>query len=556
MLAPEGTTRTTSPIFTVGETFPTLASTDERSGYTPPGNLDGMGAYIPPPSINSTILRVFVSHELHHDIAYEYTVNNGDLTLRGARISYLDLDRQTLQVQAAGLAYDKIYDCGSNMPADTSFLGTPYLSEDARRPVSRMEGFGRFCSAMLVEKGKYGFEDTIYFANEEEGGDSNSVGGNVWALDVENRELWQAAALGRGAFENAAPIESGSNNTVALILMDDTGPFNFRKFSFNQQFDSDNEKEAAPLYLYVGNKIPKGGFLERNGLAQGKVYVLALDDDSRNAADFNGTTAALQPKSAKWLQITGNQNLTLASPDGSTGYDICGYPTQAHRWTEAERLGAFGFSRPEDAHTNPFDSAEVVFSSTGRKDFAGNADLVGTIYKVRTEFDDNSVPTGAEITILYDGDADSNRGLRSPDNLFWSEDGYVYVQEDKANDHDQDGVDLFGSKAINKNEAGIVRLDPITGEVSRVAGIDRRVVMDPTTYRTPYDTTWKKAGAWESSGIIEISDLVEDKANSCDRIFLANVQAHGIKDQTKWNSKSRIHDKDLYSGGQMVAICT
>ena len=101
---------------------------------------------------------MFANHELLHFRGYPYTVNNGQLTLTGARISYFDTDKATRQVIASGLAYDTVYDQTGNVPTDPSFL------------LEGFGGFSRFCSSNLVEAGTYGFEDTIYFTGEEDGG--------------------------------------------------------------------------------------------------------------------------------------------------------------------------------------------------------------------------------------------------------------------------------------------------------------------------------------------------------------------------------------------------
>ena len=84
------------PIFTVGETV---------GGYQPPGILDGLGAK----KLNRNVVRVWANHELGRSVGYVYSLANG-LQLRGARISYFDIDRQTRDLCDAGLAYDKAYD--------------------------------------------------------------------------------------------------------------------------------------------------------------------------------------------------------------------------------------------------------------------------------------------------------------------------------------------------------------------------------------------------------------------------------------------------------------
>ena len=113
-----------------------------------------------------------------------------------------------------------------------------------------------------------------------------------------------------------------------------------------------------------------------------------------------------------------------------------------------------------------------------------------------------------------------------------SADGYAYLQEDRANGG---GTDISAGN-FGTPEASIWKLaiDPITGnsigDPTRWAQIDRNAV--PTAYgqtdanpvTSPTDSD---IGNWESSGIIDVSAFYEADAGS---YFLANVQAHSIKD--------------------------
>lgn len=88
------------------------------------------------------------------------------------------------------------------------------------------------------------------------------------------------------------------------------------------------------------------------------------------------------------------------------GYDENGYPTQGNLWLQAKKLGAFGFSRPEDVATNPDEPTEDVVASTGVDSYdvdpvTGNgAGTFGTMYTIETDFK----TLEAELEIIYDGD--------------------------------------------------------------------------------------------------------------------------------------------------------
>ena len=85
-------------------------------------------------------------------------------------------------------------------------------------------------------------------------------------------------------------------------------------------------------------------------------------------------------------------------------------------------------------------------------------------------------------------------------------------------------------------------------QLERIANIDRSVVLDPTTTGTPIDRDAGNAGEWETSGIIDVSELFGEEGGA---LFFFDVQSHGIEDQTDDNPDSRINDNDLVEGGQL-----
>ena len=377
-----------------------------------------------------------------------------------------------------------------------------------------------------------GIEDRIFFTGEETGGNFTGTGGAEWALDAETGAIWAVPAMGRGAWENITQVDTGRKNKVAFILADDQSPFDA---------DDDGKEEAAPLYLYVGTKLKGGNFLERNGLSGGKLYVFVPGNPNKiSPAQFN-TAGTLE---GSWVEIDNSPSGT-PSNDGSTGFDEYGYPTQRTLWTRAEALGAFQFSRPEDVATNPKNGSEAVLASTGREnepDLFGTADQYGTIYTIDTNFRNMK----AELRIVYEGDADPEGILRSPDNLEWADDGMIYVQEDKAV-----STDLYTAK--NSDESGIVKLDPWTGAAVRVAEIDRTVVLDASipVWTDAVDEAPDEVGKPESSGILDVSTLFGEADGT---LFLFDVQNHGIEDQERYNDDSRIIAEDLKEGGQLLLL--
>jgi hypothetical protein len=418
--------------------------------------------------------------------------------LVGARISAFVIDRHTRSVVDAGLAFDTIY--GRD--------GTPV---DSAADLT-FGGLNRLCSAGGAEAGTHGFVDAVFLTGEETGG------GTFWVLDVDGGALWAAPALGVGGWESATPLNIPSINEthVALILGDDRG--------------------AAPLYLYIGEKDLSEGanFLERNGLASGGLYMWKADDGSLMPADFTGTDHF---KKGCFIEVV-NYAPGMA---GTPGYDELGYATQANLDGQRDALGAFHFSRPEDVHTNPWNGHQVIFASTGRKLGDDDSDLWGTTYLVDVKLNQAAIKKNSikgHIRVAFDGDdAEGNGlphpdfGIRSPDNLTWAGDEYTYIQEDRS-------IGAFGDES--GEETSIWQLQPHSGEIMRIAQMNR----DADLPAGQYDNDPLDLGDWESSGIIDVSELFGEEPGN---LLFFNVQAHSVKG-------GAIDSENLVQGGQLLFL--
>ena len=197
----------TTPLFTVGEAI---------GDYRPPGVIDGLAAY----QQNEGIY-VLANHELGVATGgfvgptNEYTLENGT-NLPGARISYFRINKESRKITEAGIAFNKIINRAGKEVTDASDLV--------------FNGLSKLCSAFGTEPGQYGFVDRIYLTGEE------TPGGSVFALDVDEKVLWAAPALGVGKWENAVPLDLPElNKTHVIVLLGDDTP-------------------QAPLYLYAGEK--------------------------------------------------------------------------------------------------------------------------------------------------------------------------------------------------------------------------------------------------------------------------------------------------------------
>eukprot|EP00924_Labyrinthula_sp_SR-Ha-C_P004836 snap_masked-scaffold_1-processed-gene-13.24-mRNA-1 protein AED:1.00 eAED:1.00 QI:0/-1/0/0/-1/1/1/0/629 len=525
-----------SPIFTVGETLPSSSNPD---GYTPPGILDGMGAFL----LDEDTVRLFTNHELRRPQGYNYTLcgdvdctEENQYSMTGARLSFYDFDIETKLIKDSGLAYTHVYESDGTLATSSE--------------VVFHQGFARFCSAQFVDKDEYGngrgIGSMIQFGPEETGLGGDLIGGSFWALDVENFDFWKVSSLGKGAWESITQIDTNTEDYVAFVMPDDTSPRNI---------DEDEDVEAAPLYLYVGEKdrSEEADFLGKNGLRGGKIYVWAPNDQNKNSPLTFKDTGNIQ--SGHWVEINNTVDLSQASIDGSTLYDQEGYPTQTNLWLQAKEAGAFKFSRPEDISTYSRTGNEFVLVSTGVGSFDG-VDSFGTIYVMEVLFSSDGVPEPSDLKIFIDADADLNRTLRSPDNLDWADDGFIYIQEDRTASTTPQGEDLFGENAANKNEAQLVRINSSStdGIVTKLAVINRSVIIDASA-DDPFAATDLDAGSparWESSGIIDVGTLFGKKPGS---LFIFNIQAHGIELQES-NPGSRILVGDLVEGGQLLFLET
>ena len=480
---------TVDPLFTIGDSY---------GGYTPPGILDGLGAY----ELNDSTVRVLANHELRPDVGYAYELANGT-ELTGARVSFFDIDKDSRTVVDAGLAYDTIINRAGEVvddPSDLEFMG-----------------LNRFCSAQYIAAHQFGpgmgLEDSLFFTGEE------ASGGTEFVLNPETNELIAVPWMGRAAWESVTELDTGTSDKVALLVGDDRG--------------------GAPLLLYVGEKdtTAGAGLLERNGLANGKLYVWVANSNEVDPSQFNGT---FNSRDGQFVAID-YYRPDLASGDGSSGYDALGFATQEQQDALAESVNAFKFSRPEDVSTNPADGTQAVLASTGRDSLFDGADSWGTTYKIDVDFgldfSNSGDPIVATADILYDGDdagagqfASADFGLRSPDNLDWADDGQIYIQEDRS-------FSEFGLSS--GEEASIWKLDPESGALSRVAQVDRSAIPLGQTDGDPTDL-----GDWETSGILDVSQLFDEDPGS---LFLFDVQAHSLEGGV-------IESENLVEGGQLALL--
>ena len=409
----------------------------------------------------------------------------------------------TLEVKASGLAYDRIMNRAGVEIDETVLDGGD--SGDLRR----------FCSSVFVARGNYGIVDDIYFTGEE------TSSGQLFALDVASNVLYAVPQAGRAGYENVTLIDTGDDGTIGIMIGDD--------------------RQGAPLLLYIGEKnaVGDGSFLDRNGLAQGKLYTWVADNGDQTPEEFGMTG---ESRTGRFVEID------IYDPElaGAEHRDSMGYASQdlqdalsfGSEELQVTGGGAHHFSRPEDLAVNPENGAPVVLASTGRGRLYPSDDW-GTTYM--NEID---VPTmTAETEIVYSGDdagagqfpGGPDFGLRSPDNLEWAKDGYVYIQEDRST-----SIGVFGG--ASGREASIWQMDPSNGQLVRIAEVNRGAVPIGAVDIDPDDL-----GDWETSGVIDVTHLF-----GADSItLLVNVQAHSVRGHLIGGDNAA---EELVQGGQMSLL--
>lgn len=524
------------PLFTVGERLPTSDPKHNSTQYQPVGILDGLGAF----QMTDTTIRILINHELVKSTGYSYTLENGTVLI-GARISFFDVDRRSRNIVNSGIAYDSVFDRQGRLVTK---------AEQINQIGEPREGFSRFCSAIFIERGDYGLQDDVYLLGEEAGDPLNHpYGGSLWVLDVEKGILHGVAATGRMNFENIAPLITHGDR-VAILIGDDTTPQSDSPETFGQEAHGATPPEhvvAAPIWLYIGKKnaslvdiqqalppnipSPTTDFLNRNGLLVGKLHYFVAEGGVTTVSQFRGTGSVVK---GTWHAL----EVFNSSKANQEGFDRFGYKNGLTLRREAKAGGAFQFSRPEDISAHPTKGNRVVFASTGRGSVYGGDDSWGTLYQLDVDLKDLS----GTLTVLYDGDdagggqvESPDHGIRSPDNVDWAQDGFIYVGEDNA----KDVPPFFGS--VSGEEASIWRLNPENGKIQRIAQMDRSQVL-------PTGTTDQQSGAigkWEPSGIVDVSHLFGTKTG--ENWILATIQAHTIKD-------GLIQEANLVQGGQLIFL--
>jgi hypothetical protein len=256
--------------------------------YAMLGIFDGVGAWQP----DAATLRLVVNHEEDDGAISEVNLNltNFQTAIRNTinsgttgSVSFVDSARQ---------AYGRWSNNGG-----ANWIPTTDISNTS---------FSKFCSGQSHPPNTFGigrgFVDDIYITGEE-----FTATNRLFAVDLVNRDFYQLSGVAGSAsggiggmpfdsYENAALLDTGETNHVAMLLSADGG--------------------SETLQMYIGQKgkdaagNASSSFLARNGLAYGSWYYLndTLPPGETSNDGFFDTTLAGAVHASKLEDVDTNPN--------------------------------------------------------------------------------------------------------------------------------------------------------------------------------------------------------------------------------------------------------
>lgn len=455
------------PIITVGDTLP--------DGYRYEAIPDGIGIT---PNGNGTV-DVFVAHETSL-VPFPYTVT-GTTATGLSDFDNAQVSRLKLHQGSGGVLSGKIV-------LDSSL------------------NYQRFCSAFIAGP-EHGFKHPIFFGNEEATDfvspppllawppdpSNQRQAGLVVALDTKTNKTYEIPGMGRHNHENTVVVPGGWDQIVALSG-DDT-------FS----------APSAQMYMYLAASADD----------------LLADNGSLWAFRVSGKNGA--PVDASNAFNGANDYGDIISGDVLTGEFIpvprsvaLDNQTALENWSNANNV--FQFIRVEDIAYDKNNPRIVYFADTGEPRALADATTGrllrgpsgtegpypnGRIFKMVMNASDPTIVDS--LTILIDGDAggyNNPNALHNPDNIDTSLNSLM-IQEDPGSHN--------GTRPAfpNATNARVWQYDFASGSLSVAAEVDQSL------------TPGSIKGAWESSGILDVSSVYGPGA------WLVNVQAHTLFVETE-----------------------
>ncbi|MEO6686165.1 MAG: hypothetical protein ABIN24_09375 [Dyadobacter sp.] len=327
-------------------------------------------------------------------------------------------------------------------------------------------GTWRLCSATLATPLEHGF-GPVFLTCGESGQESRTHALKVDANVNQSNISREMAGLGRWSAENALPLPKTAYPGKTIIMIG----------------DDDSDVNGGQLAMYASNTV---GDIE-NGL----LYMLKRSDNNQKEMDMKPGTIY----DVEFAKIENHKTLTGAQINA-----------------KVNDLKGIKFGRVEDVDYRKGSAAngrEVIFAVTGQDNSGVNADYsrskYGRIYRLVLDEKD---PSKGKLEVLLDGDDRSGiaKTFQDPDNVCVTT-NYIYIMEDPNGYGDE------------KHDGYVYQYNLNTRQLTPIIEIDhRRTASDAAKYNVGGTS---KLGSWESSGMIDVSD-VTGRPNT----FMLGIQAH------------------------------
>ncbi|MFD2937602.1 alkaline phosphatase PhoX [Spirosoma flavum] len=331
-------------------------------------------------------------------------------------------------------------------------------------------GTWRLCSATLVTPLEHGF-GPLFLTSGESGQESRTHALPVNADAQQATMSREVSALGRWSAENAVPLpKTAYPGKTAIVIGDD-----------------DSDVNGGQVALYLTNTV--------GDLENGALHMLKRTDGNQREMDMTMG----QKYDVEFVKIDNHKTLTGAQING-----------------KVNELKAIKFGRVEDVDYRKGGGAngrEVFFVVTGQNNTGVNADYsrskYGRIYRLTLDASD---PTKGKLEVVLNGDDRTGPAnmFQDPDNICVTT-NYAYIMEDPNEYGDE------------KHDAYVYQYELSSGKLMPILVLDhRRTETDAAKYNVGGVS---KLGSWESSGMIDVSD-VTGRPNT----FMLGIQAHTWRD--------------------------
>lgn len=301
-----------------------------------------------------------------------------------------------------------------------------------------------------------GYSTPTFLSGEET--TSSPMGGVVFAVDGATSAVTPMPWMGHFHHENEVPVPGFGDKKVVFL--------------------TDDNSKASEVYIYVANN--QADLIS----GVGQLYVFK--------ADAAAGTADVQ----KGKDVAG-QFVAIGQKDNADADSL---------QKAVDAAGAFKFVRAEDSDYNHATPNVIYFADTGdiaAPNLAADGTPLtknGRIYRMTLDPADPTKVTA--FTVMLDGDKGDD--IRNPDNVASSIDGKTVMLQEDLNGYNRKLDGLPGR---------VLAFDIAGSTLSVVATLDQSDgpgMTDPDV----------KAGEWESSGIIDVSDIYGPG------MWITGVQAH------------------------------